>query len=171
MVAIGEDAAISTRGGPRAGLAPLVIGSVFAIGGWWLAGRGLLGAFRPALVGASYSSDLSQPDAFLVQASVLAAVVGLAAALMLVVLGARGAPAARRAVAVALGGGLLVLGARAVLAMPDTRCAFDSYAEVVDDCASGRAALVADLLLLFVPGAIVLACLLAGGRRGSTRTT
>lgn len=149
----------------HAGLVPLGIGTAVAVGCWWLAARGLLGAYHPELVGARFSSDLSQPDPFLVKASIVAGVLGLAGSLLLVALGARGAPAARRLVAVVAGGALVLLGLRAVLVAPDTRCAYDSYAGQVDACTSGGVALVADLLMLAVPGGIAIAGLSGGGRR------
>lgn len=151
--------------GRHAGLVPLGIGSVVAVGCGWLAARGLLGAFRPELVGASFSSDISQPDPFLVQASVVAGLLALAGGLLLVGLGARGTPAARRVVSALTGGALLLLGARAVLAAPDSRCAFDRYAGQVDACTSGQAALAADVLMVAVPGGVAIAGLWVGGRR------
>jgi hypothetical protein len=148
---------------------PLLLGSVLAVGSWWLAARWILGEYRPELVGARYRSDLEHPVAWIVQAGLVLVGLGALAAALLV-FHRRSETANRRIVAAVVALLAVGLALRSGLTASDERCAFDTYGGYTTECVSGPTGFLTDVLMIGVPSAVVIGSLLAGTRRGLRRS-
>lgn len=146
---------------------PLLAGGVVAALLLWFPVRLVVGEYRPAWTGQDWNSDVGRPRPETWPFAVLVAAFALWIAYLLAT-GLRDHVRLRRVAAGLLLVGLAVVGARAVVARPEQRCAQDVYASYPKRvCIGGRRAAGVDLLLLVPTLAPVLALALPNGpRRG-----